>query len=57
MLPSDPYILLSYVNTKLRDDYDSLDELCVSLGVSKDDVVKPLAEAGFTYQPSINQFR
>ncbi|MER2055881.1 MAG: DUF4250 domain-containing protein, partial [Clostridia bacterium] len=28
MLPKDPVILLSYVNTKLRDEYVSLQELC-----------------------------
>ena len=28
MLPQDPMILLSYLNTKLRDDYDSLAALC-----------------------------
>ena len=27
MFPQDPIILLSYVNTKLRDEYPSLDEL------------------------------
>ena len=27
MLPQDPVILLSYVNTKLRDDYPTLDAL------------------------------
>ena len=26
MLPQDPYILLSYVNTKLRDEYASLSD-------------------------------
>ena len=31
MLPQDPVILLSYVNTKLRDEYPSLDELCDDL--------------------------
>ncbi|MDY5783285.1 MAG: DUF4250 family protein, partial [Gemmiger sp.] len=28
MLPADPIILLSYVNTKLRDRDESLDEFC-----------------------------
>ena len=31
MLPKDPVILLSFVNTKLRDEYESLDELCAAL--------------------------
>ena len=28
MIPKDPMILLSYVNTQLRDYYDSLEALC-----------------------------
>ena len=28
MLPQDPMILLSYLNTKLRDFYPTLDALC-----------------------------
>lgn len=57
MLPKDPYILLSFVNTKLRDEYPGLDELCASLGVSREDLTQRLASAGFEYEPSINQFR
>ena len=30
-LPSDPIMLLSVVNLKLRDFYPSLDALCLSL--------------------------
>ena len=32
-LPEDPFILLSYINTQLRDFYPSLEELQKSLGV------------------------
>ena len=31
MLPQDPYILLSVINTKLRDAYSSLSALCEGL--------------------------
>jgi len=31
MLPQDPMILLSYLNTKLRDFYPTLDALCDDL--------------------------
>ena len=37
-LPKDPMVLLSFINTKLRDDYPSLDELCSSLCVNADDI-------------------
>ncbi|MCH5346129.1 MAG: DUF4250 domain-containing protein [Muribaculaceae bacterium] len=57
MLPSDPFMLLSVVNTKLRDEFDSLNELCRSLDVDRDDIVNPLAAIGFVYNPVLNQFK
>ena len=30
-LPQDPIMLLSYVNTQLRDHYVSLDDFCASV--------------------------
>lgn len=56
-IPSDPIILLSYINTKLRDEYGSLDELCSSLGIDRKQLEDKLAAAGFEYIASANQFR
>lgn len=56
-LPTDPFILLSYVNTKLRDEYDNLDSFCLEEDVDKDFLVSKLHEAGFDYMHQINQFR
>ena len=57
-LPEDPYMLLSYVNMKLRDgDYESLKDMCESLGCDEEVVVSKLKSAGFEYVDSINQFR
>ena len=39
MIPKDPMILLSYVNTQLRDYYDSLEALCTCRGLKKDELV------------------
>lgn len=50
-------MLLSVVNTMLRDNYSGLDELCKSEGVDRDELCRRLEEAGFEYMPSINQFR
>lgn len=55
-LPKDPFMLLSYVNTQLRDNYSSLSELCASLGVNEEDVAGTLANAGFSYDESLNRF-
>lgn len=57
MRPKDPYMLLSVVNTKLRDDYGSLQELCASLGEDEKELTSRLAAAGFTYDPKQNQFK
>lgn len=32
MIPKEPVMLLSYVNTQLRDYYDSLEALCTCRG-------------------------
>lgn len=57
MLPQDPILLLSVVNTRLRDEYPSLDELCASLGESRAELEDELAAIGYTYDPEHNQFR
>ena len=37
-IPTDPAILLSYINTQLRDNYPSLDELSKSLSVDENEI-------------------
>ncbi len=56
-IPNDPVILLSYINTKLRDDYPSLDELCGSLCVPREDIERKLSVIGYTYDQEKNCFR
>lgn len=55
-IPSDPMMLLSFLNMKLRDFYSNLDELCNALDVNKEEIVKKMAEAGFEYNESQNKF-
>ena len=55
-LPGDPVMLLSYVNTKLRDDYASLDEFCSSLGADRDEICAKLAQVNYTYDEELNKF-
>lgn len=57
MLPQDPNILLSVVNTKLRDEYPSLDALCDGLDADQAELVGKLAGAGYAYVPDTNQFK
>lgn len=56
MLPQDPMILLSYVNTKLRDEYETLSELCAALDVNEEEVTAALAAVDRRYDPERNQF-
>lgn len=55
-LPQDPYILLSYINTKLRDEYPSLDELCKELDIDRAELESKLNKAGFEYSEQNNKF-
>lgn len=55
-LPQDPAILMSYINTKLRDVYPSLDALCDDMHIDKDALVAKLAESGFEYSTQFNKF-
>ncbi len=55
-LPKDSFMLLSVLNTKLRDYYSSLDELCSAENVSRAEVENQLSQAGYNYDENINQF-
>lgn len=57
MIPKDPYMLLSVINTKLRDEFPSLDELCDSLDIDKEEISRKLESAGFEYDSEQNQFK
>lgn len=56
MLPQDPMILLSYVNTKLRDGYPSLDALCDDLNADKEELLRKLEAVNYTYNAEQNRF-
>jgi len=57
MIPKDPIMLLSYINTQLRDNYPSLTELCTTLNVDKEDIERKLEGAGYRYDPDTNSFK
>lgn len=56
MIPKDPFMLLSYINTQLRDNYSSLKELAASLGISEDDIKEKLEKVGYKYAEELNKF-
>ena len=55
-LPKDPFILLSVLNTRLRDFYPTLDECCKAEDIDKDAVIHTLASIRYRYSAEKNQF-
>ena len=56
MMPKDPVMLLSYLNTQLRDFYGSLEELCGALDADRGQIEEKLAAIDYHYDPEKNQF-
>lgn len=56
-LPNNPYILLSFINTKLRDQYSSLDELVSDLDIDKEEIIEILKSIDYLYDEKSNQFK
>lgn len=56
MIPNDSAILLSFVNTKLRDFYGSFDEMCSDMQLDGDEIKEKLSLIGYEYKQERNQF-
>lgn len=56
MIPQDPAMLLSFVNMKLRDYYQSLEQLCDDMDINQEELTAKLREAGFEYSEELNKF-
>lgn len=55
-LPQDKFMLLSVINTKLRDKYPTLDDLCDDLGADREAITQALRSIGYEYDASLNRF-
>lgn len=55
-LPKDPVMLLSVVNTQLRDQYVSLEELAKAHMISEQDIIDKLETINYSYNKEQNQF-
>jgi len=55
-LPKDPVILVSFVNTQLRDHFSSLDAFCKTYSVKKEELTENLLDYGYEYNMKNNQF-
>jgi hypothetical protein len=56
LLNMDPYIALSIVNMKLRDEFSSLEDFSSYYNITKEEVQEKLAEIGYHYEKTNNSF-
>ena len=56
MIPKDPVMLLSYVNTQLRDFYSSFEGLCEDKGLNAEEIQMKLSGIDYVYDLERNQF-
>ena len=56
MLPKDPNMLLSFVNTQLRDTCASLQDLAAEYGADEEQICRILAGVGYAYDENLNRF-
>jgi hypothetical protein len=55
-LPKDPVMLLSFVNTQLRDNYPDLKEMAAAYMVEEQEITDKLAGINYVYDADKNQF-
>ncbi|MBQ3235424.1 MAG: DUF4250 domain-containing protein [Clostridia bacterium] len=53
----DPFLLLSVVNTALRNKYVSLSDYCLSEDEPLEEIVKVLSSIGYVYDEEANCFK
>ena len=56
VLPGDPVMLLSVINTKLRDHYPTLEALCDDLQIDSRELTDRLGAIDYAYDAARNQF-
>lgn len=55
-LPKDSMMLLSFVNTRLRDDGISLDDFASQFQVERSFIEEKLDKIGYTYNNELRKF-
>lgn len=57
LLAMDPNILVSMLNMKLRDEFDSLEAYCEDVGVIQEELNEKIRVTGRSYDRETNQFK
>lgn len=55
-IPKDPVMLLSFVNTQLRDHYPSLEEFVAVFQCDRNEIEKKLKSIDYEYDAELNKF-
>lgn len=55
-LPKDPMMLLSFVNTRMRDENINLTELCEQFSTEREAVESTLKQIGYYYDEALRKF-
>lgn len=56
MIPKDPNMLVSYINTQIRDHYKTLEECCEALEISQEELKQKLKTVDYCYDETTHQF-
>lgn len=56
MIPKDPAMLLSFVNTQLRDKCENLKDFCNEYNVAEQEITAKLESINYSYSCDANQF-
>lgn len=56
-MPKDPFMLLSFLNTQLRDHYSSLEELCRAYNADCKEIEDKMKGINYEYDSKLNAFR
>ena len=56
-MPKDPFMLLSFINMKLRNEHTDLDELCIAMSLDRKELEEKLEAIGYSYDSGTDQFR
>lgn len=55
-IPSDPLMLLSFINTQLRDRFGDLDKCCDYYGIDRPQLEEKLSAIDYQYDTELNKF-
>ncbi|MCD9553920.1 DUF4250 domain-containing protein [Photobacterium carnosum] len=53
----DTIMLMSIINMKIRDEFNTLDDLVKFFDIDREQLIAKLATGGFNFLPEVQQFR